>query len=77
MVAGTVFRFNNYFGESMIVNPLGEVIAQGGDKENSVIYADCDLSLVDKARIAVPTLRDMRGEFWMNYYNPSYDRLIG
>jgi len=68
---------NTYFGESMVVNPLGEVIAQGGDKENSVIYADCDLSLVDKARIAVPTLRDMRGEFWMNYYSPSYDRLIG
>ena len=68
---------NSYFGESMVVDPLGEVIAQGGDNENFVIYADCDLSLVDKARIAVPTLRDMRGEFWMNYYNPSYDRLIG
>lgn len=68
---------NSYFGESMVVDPLGEVIAQGGDNENFVVYADCDLSLVDKARIAVPTLRDMRGEFWMNYYNPSYDRLIG
>jgi N-carbamoylputrescine amidase len=68
---------NSYFGESMVVNPLGEVIAQGGDKENFVVYADCDLSLVDKARIAVPTLRDMRGDFWMNYYDPSYDRLIG
>jgi N-carbamoylputrescine amidase len=68
---------NNYFGESMIVNPLGEVIATGGDKQNAVIMADLDLSLVDKARIAVPTLRDMRGEFWMNYYNPTYDQLIG
>jgi N-carbamoylputrescine amidase len=68
---------NNYFGESMIINPLGEVIAQGGDKENAVIYADCDLSLVDKARIAVPTLRDIRPDFWMNYYSPSYDKLIG
>lgn len=68
---------NNYFGESMIVNPLGEVIAQGGTRENAVIYADCDLSLVDKARIAVPTLRDMRGDFWMKYYSPTYDRLIG
>ena len=68
---------NSYFGESMVVNPLGEVIAEGGDKENFVLYADCDLDLVDQARIAVPTLRDMRGEFWMNYYTPSYDRLIG
>ena len=68
---------NSYFGESMVVNPLGEVIAEGGNKENFVLYADCDLDLVDQARIAVPTLRDMRGEFWMNYYTPSYDRLIG
>ena len=67
---------NSYFGESMIVNPMGEVIAKLGQEENAVLIADCDLDLVDKARIAVPTLRDMRGEFWMKYYSPSYDQLI-
>jgi len=36
-----------YFGESMIVNPHGEVIATGGDRENAVVAADCDLALVD------------------------------
>lgn len=67
---------NDYFGESMIVNPMGEVIAKLDKEENAVLVADCDLDLVDKARIAVPTLRDMRGDFWMKYYAPSYDRLI-
>ena len=68
---------NNYFGESMIINPHGEVIANGGDGQNIVLMAELDLNLVDKARIAVPTLRDMRGDLWMKYYSPSYDRLIG
>ncbi len=68
---------NNYFGESMIISPHGEVIANGGDGENIYVMAECDLNIVDEARIAVPTLRDMRAEFWMKYYNPSYDRLIG
>ena len=55
---------------------MGEVIAKLGQEENAVLIADCDLDLVDKARISVPTLRDMRGEFWMKYYSPSYDQLI-
>ena len=67
---------NSYFGESMIVNPMGEVIAKLEAEENAVLIADCDLDLVDKARIAVPTLRDMRGDFWMKYYTPSYDQLL-
>jgi N-carbamoylputrescine amidase len=67
---------NSYFGESMIVDPMGEVIAKLDKEENAVLIADCDLDLVDKARIAVPTLRDMRGDFWMKYYTPSYDQLI-
>ena len=68
---------NNYFGESMIVDPMGEVIASGGTEENAVVMADLDLAKVDEARIKVPTLRDMRGDFWMKYYNPTYDKLVG
>lgn len=68
---------NDYFGETMIVDPMGEVIGSGGKEENAVIMADLDLALVDKARIKVPTLRDMRGDFWMKYYAPTYDALVG
>lgn len=66
-----------YFGESMIVSPHGEVIANGGDQENAVITAELDLAVVDEARIAVPTLRDVRHDFYMKYYsNPGYDSLL-
>ncbi|MCC7113489.1 MAG: carbon-nitrogen hydrolase family protein [Burkholderiales bacterium] len=66
-----------YFGESMIINPHGQVIAHGKKEENTFIAADCDLALVDEARIAVPTLRDMRQDFWMKYYaKPTYDALL-
>ena len=66
-----------YFGESMIINPKGEVIAHGGKEEDAVVSAELDLDLVDEARIAVPTLRDMRNDFWMKYYShPVYDELL-
>ncbi len=67
----------NYFGESMIVSPHGEVIANGLDEENAIVSAVLDLDEVDQARIAVPTLRDMRHDFYMKYYsNPGYDSML-
>jgi len=66
-----------YFGESMIISPHGQVIANGGDQENAIIAAEIDLAVVDEARIAVPTLRDIRHDFYMTYYsNPGYDALL-
>ena len=63
-----------YFGESMIVNPFGKVIAKGKDKIDAVVSAELDLDQVDEARIAVPTLRDIRNDLWMKYYQqPRYD----
>jgi hypothetical protein len=33
--------------------------------------------VVDEARIAVPTLRDIRHDFYVKYYSqPGYDRLL-
>lgn len=68
---------NVYFGESMIVDPFGEVIARGQKEEDAIISAELDLDKVDKARIDVPTLRDVRNDFWMTYYRkPAYDELL-
>ena len=67
----------DYFGGSMIVSPQGEVIAHGNKEEDAVISAVLDLAEVDKARIAVPTLRDIRNDFYVRYYSrPSYDELM-
>jgi predicted amidohydrolase len=61
----------------MIVDPFGEVITRAGDQEDTIISAELNLDDVDKARIAVPTLRDMRNDLYVKYYsNPSYDELL-
>jgi N-carbamoylputrescine amidase len=66
-----------YFGESMIVNPFGEVIAKAGSEEDVIVSAVLDLDQVDKARIDVPTLRDLRNDLYIKYYSrPSYDELL-
>jgi len=47
------------FGHSLIVDPWGEVLADGG-AEPGTIYADIDLSLVEKARSRIPALSNDR-----------------
>ncbi|MBW1792343.1 MAG: carbon-nitrogen hydrolase family protein, partial [Deltaproteobacteria bacterium] len=66
-----------YFGDSMIISPFGEVLARGGKEEDAIVSAVLDLDEVDKARIAVPTLRDLRNDLYIKYYRkPTYDELI-
>ena len=67
----------NYFGDSMIVSPHGEVIARGNTEDEAIVSAVLDLDEVDKARISVPTLRDIRNDFYVRYYSqPQYDELL-
>lgn len=47
------------FGHSLIVDPWGEVLADGGE-EPGIITADLDLAKVDEARSMVPSLRHDR-----------------
>jgi predicted amidohydrolase len=47
------------FGHSLIVDPWGEVLADGGDAE-SIILAEIDPSEVVKARARIPALRHDR-----------------
>jgi predicted amidohydrolase len=47
------------YGRSLIVDPWGLVLAQGGDQP-TVIVADCALEAVDRVRSAVPSLQHRR-----------------
>lgn len=47
-------------GRSLAVAPWGEVIARLDHDEPGVLFADLDLSLVDKARRAIPALANAR-----------------
>ena len=61
----------------MIVSPHGEVIARGSTEDEAIVSAVLDLDEVDKARISVPTLRDIRNDFYVRYYSqPQYDELL-
>lgn len=53
----------SYFGNSMIVDSLGEVKADAGDKER-VIVSDIDLSAKDEVRKDVPVFNDRREELY-------------
>jgi predicted amidohydrolase len=47
------------YGHSLIVDPWGEILADGGP-EPGVIYADIDLDRVAQARSRIPVLRNER-----------------
>jgi N-carbamoylputrescine amidase len=54
-------RASEYYGRSLFVDPIGQVIAQAGDKEE-VLVADLDLARVDEVRRVWPFFRDRRPE---------------
>jgi predicted amidohydrolase len=47
------------FGHSLIIDPWGEILADGG-AEPGVIYADIDLGRVQQARDRIPALKNER-----------------
>ncbi|RCW51052.1 carbon-nitrogen family hydrolase [Paenibacillus prosopidis] len=48
-----------FFGHSIVLDPWGETIAEAGEEE-TIIYADIDLSLVDAVRSKIPVFEDRR-----------------
>lgn len=52
-------RVRETYGHSLIVDPWGEVVADGGDGVG-VVLADLDLAAVAKARSRVPSLENAR-----------------
>ena len=49
---------NRYsFGHSLIVDPWGEVLADGGE-EPGIVYADIDIAKVELARSRIPALKN-------------------
>lgn len=47
------------YGHSLIIDPWGHILAEGGE-EPGIIMADLDLSVVDKTRSAIPSLKHDR-----------------
>jgi omega-amidase len=55
----------DFFGHSLIIDPWGEIIAEGGDQEE-IITASIQLSDVDNVRSKIPVFEDRRPEVYKN-----------
>jgi beta-ureidopropionase len=53
-----------FLGGSYIVDPYGNIIAEGKSSEGSVTHAEFDLAEVGRARIATPIYRDRRPDLY-------------
>ncbi len=51
------------YGNSMIVDPWGNVLSNAGEKKG-IIYADIDLELVNKVRRELPVLKHLRNDLY-------------
>lgn len=64
------------YGHSLVVDPWGRVIAEGGT-EPGIIMADLDLAEVEKARQRVPSLRNGRRFEMGDAHPPGHLHLVG
>jgi N-carbamoylputrescine amidase len=49
-----------FWGNSFVVDPFGEVIARAGASAEEILVADCNLALIEESRRNWPFLRDRR-----------------
>ena len=49
-----------FWGQSFIADPSGQLMAKAGIEEEQILMAECDLRLIDVQRIHWPFLRDRR-----------------
>jgi len=61
-----------FFGNSVIYGPFGEILNEAKTQEPEIIYADCDPKLIEETRRNWPFLRDRR----IDSYQPILERII-
>ncbi len=50
----------HFYGSSYFVNPRGEILAQGGDREDELVTAELDIAMIGEVRDAWNFYRDRR-----------------
>jgi beta-ureidopropionase len=65
---GTEFE-SQYYGASVFVDPIGEIICQAGDDEE-VLVADFDVARLEEVRRAWPFYRDRRPDSYKRLLEP-------
>lgn len=54
----------DWYGSSMICDPKGQIMAQAGDKDDEIVYADLDFSVMDEIRNDWGFFRDRRPDLY-------------
>jgi len=57
---------SQFWGNSFICGPQGEIITQANDKDETILYADIDFNRTEKVRRSWPYLRDRRIDAYEN-----------
>jgi beta-ureidopropionase len=66
---GTEFE-SEYYGRSLWIDPIGQVICQASDSEEEVLVADLDLARVAEVRRSWPFFRDRRPDAYARIVEP-------
>lgn len=53
-----------YYGTSLIVDPSGDIMVQGSETEEEIVYGDVDLDLLQEARSKLRFYQDRRPELY-------------
>jgi N-carbamoylputrescine amidase len=51
---------SEFWGQSFVANPYGEIVAKASVSEEEILIVDCDLQSVEDFRRIWPFLRDRR-----------------
>jgi predicted amidohydrolase len=51
------------FGHSMVVDPWGEVVMDGGEREEGIFCIQCEREKIRAVRETLPALRNMKKSF--------------
>ncbi|MDR3561613.1 MAG: carbon-nitrogen family hydrolase [Negativicutes bacterium] len=57
-------RSNTFFGHSLIINPWGEVVAEGSETAEEVVMADVDFAAGADIRLRMPVFADRRPQYY-------------
>jgi len=55
---------NAFFGNSLVISPWGEILAQGSETAEDVIVTDIDLTAVEEIRQKMPVFADRRPQYY-------------
>lgn len=53
----------HFFGHSMVIDPWGEVLVEGGEEEE-ILVVDIDLSLIEEVRNKIPVFADRQPDLY-------------